>query len=200
MSAADAALEAELRSQLQEQIHGLAEVEEALQDTPDDPDLLELKSQFEQGIVHFRDSLQEVQQHLLQQQQDQAVQQQEQQQELQQQLEQQEEQQQQADSAWDQHLPQQQQDHVRPRWLLPGVHCRFRFSDGLWHPGVVHEWLPQQQLPVTVHFAYPTRCAGRLVLGVKQQRGWCMSGYCSSSCLSLCVSPTPPGTQGDCCG
>jgi hypothetical protein len=46
---------------------------------------------------------------------------------------------------------------VRPRWLLPGVQCRFRFSDGQWWPGVVHEWLPQQQLPVSVHFLYPTR-------------------------------------------
>lgn len=164
MSDADAALEAELRSQLQEQIHGLAEVEEALQATPDDPDLLELKSQLEQGIVHFRDSLQEVQQHLLQQQQDLANTEQQhlhiQQQQAHVQQVDDQQQQQHISVAWDQHLAQQQQqDHVRPRWLLPGVHCWFRFSDGQWHPGVVHEWLPQQQLPVSVHFAYPTRCA-----------------------------------------
>jgi hypothetical protein len=71
---------------------------------------------------------------------------------------QQQQHQQQQDASWDQHLTQQQQqDHVRPRWLLPGVGCRFRFSDGQWHPGVVHEWLPQQAQPVSVHFAYPTR-------------------------------------------
>jgi hypothetical protein len=165
-AAADADLEAELRSQLQEQIHGLAEVEEALQGCPDDPDLLELKSQLEQGIVHFRDSLQEVQQHIQQQQQQQEAIQQQQQDVLEQQQDAiQHQQQQQKDVAWDQHMAQQQrQDHVRPRWLLPGVQCRFRFSDGLWHPGLVHEWLPQQQLPVSVHFAYPTRSG---------QVGWC---------------------------
>lgn len=150
MSAADAELEAELRQQLQEQIEGLAEVEEALQTSPNDPDLLELKSQLEQGIVQFRDSLQEVQQHIIQQQQ--APDQPEEQHNPQQQ--------QHVDVSWDQHLTQQQQqDHVRPKWLLPGVSCRFRFSDGRWHPGVVHEWLPQQAQPVSVHFAYPTRCA-----------------------------------------
>jgi len=148
MSAEDFALEAELRSQLQEQINGLAEVEEALHACPDDADLLELKSQLEQGIVQFRDSLQEVQGHIVQQQQDEQEQAQD---------EQDEEEQQRASVSWDQHLGQQQQDLVRPRWLLPGVSCRFRFSDGLWHPGVVHEWQPQLQLPVSVHFAYPTR-------------------------------------------
>lgn len=148
MSAEDAELEAELWQQLQEQIEGLAEVEEALHAAPDDPDLLELKSQLEECIVQFRDSLQEVQQHILHQQQPYPTVQDQQQQQHQQQ----------QDASWDQHLTQQQQqDHVRPRWLLPGVGCRFRFSDGQWHPGVVHEWLPQQAQPVSVHFAYPTR-------------------------------------------
>lgn len=160
MSAEDAALEAELRAQLEEQIHGLAEVEEALQASPDDTNLLELKAQLEQGIVQFRDSLHEVQQHIVQQQ-DQQLQQQaghDQQQLIQQEPQHEHE----AAPRWDQHLAQQQeqQQHVRPRWLLPGVSCRFRYSDGLWHPGVVHEWQPQLRLPVSVHFAYPTRYVG----------------------------------------
>lgn len=161
----DQALEQELRSQLQEQIHGLADVEEALLTSPDDADLLELKSQLEQGIQHFRDSLVKVQQHNIRQQQQQHesadLQQHEPQlpEETQPSDFSQQQEQQGTGSAWDQHLQQQQQqqDHVRPRWLLPGVHCRFRFSDGQWWPGVVHEWLPQQQLPVSVHFTYPTR-------------------------------------------
>lgn len=141
----DAELEAELLAQLQEQVHSLTDVEDALQACPDDPDLLELKSQLEQGIVQFRDSLHALQQHIQQQQQsvpdeaqqdDQACPRQH--------------------SSWDDHL-EQQQDHVRPRWLLPDVACRFRYSDGLWHRGIIQEWSPQQQLPVTVKFAYPTR-------------------------------------------
>lgn len=172
MSAEDASLAAELHEQLQEQIHGLAEVEEALEASPDDADLLSLKAQLEQGIVQLRDSLAEVQQDILQQQQ--QLLQPGQQQDLSAQvydddyeaLQQQQQEQQAVAASWDKHLgQQQQQDHVRPHWLLPGVRCRFRYSDGLWHPGLVHEWLPQQQLPVSVHFAYPTRCEGH-TLGV----------------------------------
>lgn len=151
----------ELRSQLQEQVHSLADVEQALLACPGDADLLELKAQLEQGIEHFRDSLAEMEQHVhhqqrhaelpqVQNQQHTALPQPEQQNDQQQQ-------QQEAGAAWDQHLPKQEEGYVRPRWLLPEVPCRFRFSDGQWHPGIIHEWLPQQQLPVSVKFAYPTR-------------------------------------------
>lgn len=141
-----ASIAAELSAQLAEQVDGLAEVEEALAACPYDADLLDLKQQLEAGIVHLRDSLQEVQQahtsnpaqhpHELH-----------------------GSAQQKQDDAGLQRQSHQQQStfYQRPEWMQDGAQCWFRFSDGQWHPGIVTGWRPEQQMPVQVHFAYPSR-------------------------------------------
>lgn len=135
-----AQLSAELHAQLAEQVHSLAEVEEALAADPGDTGLLELQQQLEQGIVHLRDSLQAITEG--------------------------------CHEAPQQHAPQAAAaaaaptPQPAPAWVVPGARCRFRHSDGRWHPGVVQgveqQQPPQQAALVTLHFAYPTRCVSAL--------------------------------------